>query len=126
MPSDITEDEMKRFWALNPTGDYLDTKTIISIHIESKGNGLGLVNGMPITAKLIHESYEAYLGYWKQLYGRKDPKYISKDNQLKTIGRFVTDMDYQRAFNSFQTSRDSYLFKNFTNEQIKAFGLTEV
>jgi hypothetical protein len=124
--SNINDAEMKLIWALNPAGDYRDTMTVISIEIGSQGNGLGLVNGQPISANLIRKSYENYLNYWKQLYGRKDPRYISKDNQLKSIKDFVIAKDYTREYNTFRTPRDMYLFRDMSDDEIKKNGNTDV
>ncbi len=118
----VTEDVLRDIWALNPSGSYEETRIAMNISISTNGYGIGLIDGEPITGSLIYRKYKAYVNYWKQTHGKKDPKYVPKDQQLKSIKDFCYAKEYNKHFTIFRTSRDNYLFRDLSDAKIKELG----
>jgi hypothetical protein len=122
----MTKDDFKKLWKLNPEGDYDKTSTIVNIHINSNGMGQGNVNGAPVSFEIIYKAYKAYVEGWMRKFGKRDPKYVSNKDKLLSISDFMLEQMYRHSFEVIKTSRDIYLFKDFSDEEIEKLSRTRV
>lgn len=118
MPSsEVLKNIFETIWELNPIGDKEAAERVFVLHATDGGMGV-YIDGKPATAEYIASVYTAYINYWKQLYGKKDPKYISSKDRLLSLMEFLQDKEYRKSFQSFKTQRDVYLFRDLTDEEV--------
>lgn len=118
----ITPEQFEKFWSLHRTGSQDDLRTVLDFHIYDLGPQDGVINGKPVTFDLIYHSYKNYLDGWKRTFGKRDPKYIANKDALIPPIKFLQEKMYRLSFEHFKTTRDIYLFKNLTNDEIEKIG----
>jgi hypothetical protein len=94
---------MKSFedlWSLNPNGTLEETRY----------NAENIVKTYGVSYDDLYWKYKEYLNYWTVKYGDKDPKYLRKSDELKSISEFLQLGMRNQTFTLPKTSRDYYYF----------------
>lgn len=120
----ITDKEFISLWNLYPDGNKERTLEILNGIIDE---GQSTPEGDKITVKLIHERYKHYLEWWDHTYGRRDKKFVGKDDQRKQLSDWIITGQWN-TYHNFESNikRDDYLFGgkdkiDILTEKVKRF-----
>ena len=84
-------------WNLNPGTNKEHTYGLICKGLEKKN----------VSLDVLTSSYKKYYSWWGNIYGKRDAKYISKDNQLLGIYDFLAYNYHNKKWNNPNILRDS-------------------
>lgn len=112
----LTKEEFNQIFQLNPTGNAEHTFKAIEYYIENSDTDF---DGNTIDFKYIYDRYKEYLNWWKDSWGKRDQKYVAKENRLKELYRFLNDEDHKKSFVTTPTNRIFYLTNNKSISELK-------
>lgn len=105
----ITIEEFRTYFNINPTGNidlsFNEMNEILDIKPAERDS-----NGFKVTFELIVEKYQKYVDMWKKSKGARDPKYISKADELISPWDFLLKKKYLELFQEPKGKRERYLF----------------
>lgn len=104
------ESNFDQLWDLNPSGNKEDVSGTVDDYIRFNG----------YTIDGIISKYKEYLFFWQAKNGEKDPKYIGKSDQLKSISDFLRDGMMRQDFPLPKTSRDYYYFGDLKDNYLRS------
>lgn len=115
----ITIEEYRKLFNINPSGDinlsYQEINKILDIKPAERDT-----NGFKVTFELIVEKYQKYVDIWKKTKGTRDPKYISKADELMSPWEFLLKKKYLELFQEPKGKRERYLFGNMDELELRS------
>lgn len=105
----ITKQQFNEVFQLNPTGNPEHTFKAIEYYINNDNIDF---DGNIVNIKYISDHYKEYLEHWRDTTGKRDPKYISKTDKLKSLYEFLNSGEHKKSFVVTPTNRIFYLTNN--------------
>lgn len=120
----VTDKDFINLWNLNPEGNKERTLEIINGIIDEKQTTL---EGDPVDMKLIHERYKKYIEWWDHNFGKREKKFVGKDDLKKVISEWIITGQWN-VYHNFDSNskRDEYLFGgkdkiDYLTQKVKSF-----
>ena len=113
----ITEEDFSRIFAGCEVGNANSALFILRDKVEKKAKTF---QGEDITCELIRDKYNKYSQYWKNKYGKQDPKYLSSKDKKKTVYDFLVEGMYNNTYEREDLPRDYYLFGTMQKQELIA------
>lgn len=105
------------FWKLNPNGDKSDAMSVFGFYVDPISNSLFEYDIRSVND--LYDCYKEYVRFWKVKFGERDPKYISKKDDLRNIIDYIREDLFKQKFVLPTNSRDYYFFGNLTTKELQ-------
>lgn len=111
---------LKELWAINPTyndgnHNFESTRNVIRNIISC---GMVTTDNQPVTLELIYKRYKQYFHVKTNANDGTDPKYVKKENKIKSIFEYVLDGLYNSEEVVPRTSKHFYFWGDHPEDYI--------